>query len=100
MHLHVILLINLNVNHHLPNDLTTCIVGRHTQLQHSMHHMADPLDDLLAHTGHIPVNLLLHHHPDDDHHYEDSTLLPPPPAADGIENLVFFLLTIFHVIRL
>ena len=35
-----------------------------------MHHMADPLDDLLAHTGHIPVNLLLHHHPDDDHHLQ------------------------------
>ena len=32
--------------------------------------MADPLDDLLAHTGHIPVNLLLHHHPDDDHHLQ------------------------------
>ena len=48
-----------------------------SQLQHSLqllHHLADPLGDLIAHIGHLHTSLLLHHHLNDHHQFQIALL--------------------------
>ena len=69
---HLVLLVHhhLNDNHHLSNGPTTYFVANMITAPNSLqllHHLADPIGDLIAHIGHLPTSLLLHHHLNDDH---------------------------------
>ena len=39
-----------------------------------MHHLADPIGDLIAHIGHLHTSLLLHHHLNDHHQFQIALL--------------------------
>ena len=55
-----------------------------SQLQHSLqllHHLADPLGDLIAHIGHLPSSLTLHHHLNDDHQLQIALLASDSSAS-------------------
>ena len=67
MHLPVILLVHhyLNDNHYLPKCQQSIghrfrYCRQHDHPIQLLHHLADPLGDLLAHIVHLLVNLLLH----------------------------------------
>ena len=45
-----------------------------------LHHLADPLGDLLALIVHLPVNLLLHQHLNDDRHPSNNLYYHCPMA--------------------
>ena len=75
VHIPVVQLIHhhLNDGHHLPigntMDQQPTLSPTWSQLQYSLqllHHLADPLGDLIAHIGHLHTSLPLHHHLNDD----------------------------------
>ena len=72
---------HLDDTHHLPNAWSNNIQilspPNKLQLQHSMqllHHLANPIGDLLVLIEHLHVNLLLHQHLNDNQHLQIALL--------------------------
>ena len=60
-----------------PMDQQPTLSPTWSHLQYSLqllHHLADPLGDLIAHIGHLHTSLLLHHHLNDDHQLQIALL--------------------------